>query len=347
VTGQPVNLYSDTQTRPTKGMRAAIAAAEVGDEQRGQDPTTLRLQERVAELLGQEAALFLPSGTMCNQIAIRLHVRPGGDEIILDRTAHPVNHEAGGPAQHAGAMIRTLQGDGGIYSIEQLEAAIRPPSRYSPRSRLVSVEQTSNLGGGRVWPLERIRAVLEVARRHGLRAHLDGARLMNAAVASGVSADEYARGFDTAWIDFTKGLGAPVGAVLAGSQELIDEAWRFKQMMGGAFRQSGIVAAGCLYALDHHVERLAEDHENARLLAEGLAELPGVGLDPDRVETNIVIFEVDDAPGLVQRIADRVELQVVDARRVRAVTHLDVGRAEIESALQAFAEELATSPAPL
>jgi threonine aldolase len=343
LSASPVNLYSDTQTRPTDGMRAAIAAAEVGDEQRGQDPTTLRLQERVAELLGQEAALFLPSGTMCNQIAIRLHIRPGGDEIILDRTAHPVNHEAGGPAQHAGAMIRTLHGDGGIYEIEQLEAAIRAPSRYAPRSRLVSVEQTSNLGGGRVWPLERIEEVLEVARRHGLRAHLDGARLMNAVVASGVPADRYAGGFDTAWIDFTKGLGAPVGAVLAGSQELIDEAWRFKQMMGGAFRQSGIVAAGCLYALDHHIERLAEDHENARALAEGLAELPGVGLDPDRVETNIVIFEVEDAPGLVRRIADRVELQQVDPRHVRAVTHLDVGRADIERALQAFAQELAPS----
>jgi threonine aldolase len=339
----PVNLYSDTQTRPTAGMRAAIAAAEVGDEQRGQDPTTLALQERVAELLGQEAGLFLPSGTMCNQIAIRLHIRPGGDEIIVDRTAHPVNHEAGGPAVHAGAMVRTLQGDGGIYSIEQLEAAIRPPSRYSPRSRLVSVEQTSNLGGGRVWPLERVQAVLEVARSNGLRAHLDGARLMNAVVASGIPAHEYAGGFDTAWIDFTKGLGAPVGAVLTGSRELIDEAWRFKQMMGGAFRQSGIVAAGCLYALDHHVERLADDHENARVLAEGLSELPGVGLELDRVETNIVIFEVDDAPGLVQRIADRVELQVVDPRHVRAVTHLDVGRADIERALQAFAAELATS----
>jgi threonine aldolase len=343
VSARPVNLYSDTQTRPTEGMRAAIAAAEVGDEQRGQDPTTLRLQERVAELLGQEAALFLPSGTMCNQIAIRLHIRPGGDEIILDRTAHPVNHEAGGPAQHTGAMIRTLDGDGGIYGVEQLEAAIRPPSRYAPRSRLVSVEQTSNLGGGRVWPLEVIRAVLEVARHNGLRAHLDGARLMNAVVASGVPADQYAGGFDTAWIDFTKGLGAPVGAVLAGSQELIDEAWRFKQMMGGAFRQSGIVAAGCLYALDHHIERLAEDHENARALAEGLADLPGVGLDPGRVDTNIVIFEVDDAPGLVKRIADRVELQEVDPRHVRAVTHLEVGRADVERALQAFAEELAPS----
>ena len=337
----PVNLYSDTQTRPTDGMRAAIAAAEVGDEQRGKDPTTLTLQERVAELLGHAAAVFLPSGTMCNEIALRLHIRPGGDEVILDRTSHPVNAEAGGPAQLTGAMIRTVDGVGGVFTAEQLEAALRPAgNRYTPRSRLVSVEQTSNLGGGRVWPLDTIRAVLEVARANGLRTHLDGARLMNAVAASGVPADTYAAGFDTAWIDFTKGLGAPVGAVLAGSQELIDEAWRFKQMMGGAFRQSGIVAAGCIYALDHHVDRLIEDHENARVLAEGLAELPGAGIDPDEVETNIVIFEVDDAANLVGRIADRVELQVVDGRHVRAVTHLDVDRAEIERALEAFADEL-------
>jgi threonine aldolase len=337
----PVNLYSDTQTRPTDGMRAAIARAEVGDEQRGLDPTTTALQERVAELLGQECAVFLPSGTMCNEIALRLHARPGGDEMILDRTAHPVNSEAGGPAQVAGLMVRTLNGEGGIFTAAQLEAAMRPPgNRYMPRSRLVCVEQTSNLGGGRVWPLEVIREVLAVARRHGLRAHLDGARLMNAVIASGVSAADYASGFDTAWLDFTKGLGAPVGAVLAGSRELIDEAWRWKQMLGGAFRQSGIVAAGCLYALEHHVERLAEDHEHARRLARGLAALPGVRLDPGTVQTNIVIFEVDDAPALVRRVADRVELQAFDAHRVRAVTHLDVGAAEIDRALEALAAEL-------
>jgi threonine aldolase len=322
-------------------MRSAIAAAEVGDEQRGLDPTTRRLQERVARLVGHEAALFLPSGTMCNEIALRLHVRPGGDEVILDRTAHPVNYEAGGPAQVAGAMIRTVEGEGGIFTAEQLDAAIRAPgNRYAPRSRLVSVEQTTNIGGGRVWPVETIRGVLETARAHDLRAHLDGARLMNAVVASGVPARDYAGGFDTAWIDFTKGLGAPVGAVLAGSSDLIEEAWRWKQMLGGAFRQSGIVAAGCLYALEHHVERLAEDHENARVLAEGLAELSGVRLDPASIETNIVIFEVDDAPGLVRRLADRVELQAVDVAHVRAVTHLDVTRADIEGALSIFAEVL-------
>jgi threonine aldolase len=278
---------------------------------------------------------------MCNEIALRLHARPGGDEVILDRTSHPVNSEAGGPAQLAGLMVRVLDGVGGVFTASQLEAALRPEgNRYMPRSRIVSVEQTSNLGGGRVWPLETIRGVLEVARRSGLRAHLDGARLMNAVVASGVSAADYAGGFDTAWLDFTKGLGAPVGAVLAGSRELIDEAWRWKQMLGGAFRQSGIVAAGCLYALDHHVDRLAEDHEHARLLARGLAALPGVRLDPAAVETNIVILEVDDARGLVHRLADRVELQAFGAHQVRAVTHLDVSRADVERALAAFAEEL-------
>jgi threonine aldolase len=325
-----VNLYSDTQTRPTEEMRRAIATADVGDEQRGQDPTTLRLQERVAELLGQEAGLFLPSGTMCNQIALRLHSRPGGDELILDQSAHPIIAEAGGPAWNAGLMIRALDGDGGIFTADQVRAGIRAPSRYSPRSRVVSVEQTTNMGGGRVWQLEAVHAVLEVAREHGLRAHMDGARLMNAVVASRVSAAEYAGGFDTAWIDFTKGLGAPVGAVLCGSRELIDEAWRWKQQMGGAFRQAGIVAAGCLYALDHHVERLAEDHENARVLAGGLADIDLEVVPP---ETNIVIFAAPE--GFVAEM-DRhgVELSNTFDGRVRAVTHLDVDRAGIEHALE-------------
>jgi threonine aldolase len=336
-----INLYSDTQTRPTEGMRAAIAAAEVGDEQRRRDPTTSALQDRVADLLGHEAAVFLPSGTMCNEIAFRVHVRPGGDEIILDRTAHPVNFEAGGPAHLSGAMVRTLDGDHGMFTAEQLAAAIRTPgNRYAPRSRVVSVEQTTNLGGGRVWPLERVAGVLEVARAGGLRAHLDGARLMNAVVASGTPANAYADGFDTAWIDFSKGLGAPIGAVLAGSAELIEEAWRYKQMLGGALRQSGMMAAGCLYALDHHVERLAEDHERARLLASGLVELPAVRIDLAAVETNIVMFEVPDARALVAAVADSVELQAVDAHRVRAVTHLDISATDIDRALTALSAAL-------
>ena len=336
-----INLYSDTQTRPSDGMRAAIASAVVGDEQRRLDPTTRALEERVADLLGFPAAVFLPSGTMCNEIALRLHARPGGDELILDRTAHPVNSEAGGPAQLAGLMVRVLDGEGGVFTGEQLEEALRPPgNRYMPRSRVVSVEQTTNLAGGHVWPLSVVQDVLDVASRFGLRTHMDGARLMNAVVASGVSAASFAGGFDTAWLDFTKGLGAPIGAVLCGSQELIDEAWRWKQMLGGSFRQSGIVAAACVYALDHNVERLAEDHVHARFLADGLASLSGVRIDPAEVETNIVIFEVDDAPGLVRRMADRVELQAFGPHRVRAVTHMDVGRADVERALDLFAAEL-------
>ncbi|HEY1834878.1 MAG TPA: threonine aldolase family protein [Solirubrobacteraceae bacterium] len=341
---RPVNLYSDTQTRPTAEMRAAIAAAEVGDEQRGLDPTTSELERRVAAMLGHETAVFLPSGTMCNEIALRLHIRPGGDELLLDRTAHPVNAEAGGPAALSGAMIRTLDGEGGIFDGEQLRAALRQPGdRYAPRSRLVSVEQTTNLGGGRVWPLGTIEQVLAVAREHGLRAHLDGARLLNAVVASGVSAYDYASGFDTAWIDFSKGLGAPVGAVLAGSEELISEAWRHKQMMGGALRQSGILAEACLYAHENHVERLAEDHANARRLAEGLAALDGVSLDPMLVETNIVLFEVEDAPALVAALAPQVELSAFSAQQVRAVTHLDVDAAEVELALEAIAAALSAA----
>jgi threonine aldolase len=325
-----VNLYSDTQTRPTEGMRRAMAEAEVGDEQRGLDPTVTRLQERVAELLGHERGLFLPSGTMCNAIAFRLHLRPGGDEVVLDHTAHPIVAEAGGPAAISGAMLAEVDGDGGRFTAEQLEAAIRPPDRYLPRTRLVSVEQTTNLAGGRVWPLEQVDAVVATARAHGLRAHLDGARLMNAAVASGVEARRYAAGFDTAWLDFSKGLGAPVGAVLCGSGDLIEEAWRFKQMWGGALRQAGVLAAGCLYALDHHVDRLAEDHENAKVLAAGL------GLDePD---TNIVIAEVPDAGEVKARLIEHgVEASVIAPGRIRFVTHLDVDRAGVEQAVRAFA----------
>ena len=338
-----VNLFSDTQTRPVEGMRRAMYEAEVGDEQRFLDPTVNALQERVAELLGFEAALFLPSGTMCNAIAFRLHLRPGGDEVLLDRTAHPRVAEAGGPGAISGAQLTLLDGDGGIFSAAQLREALHPAGdRYGPRTRLVSVEQTTNMGGGRVWPLETVRDVLEAAKGHGMRAHLDGARLLNAVVASGVPAAEWAAGFDTAWIDFTKGLGAPVGACLAASRELIDEAWRYKQMWGGAMRQAGVVAAAGLYALDHHVERLAEDHDNARVLAEGLASIPGVRLDPSRVETNIVIFEVDDAPELTGTLWEAgVQVTPLGPTRIRMVTHLDVDRAGCERAVAVVREALA------
>ena len=242
-----INLYSDTQTRPVEAMRAAMAAAEVGDEQRGEDPTVTALCERVATLLGKPAAVFLPSGTMCNAIGFRLHIRSGGDAVHLHPSSHPIVAEGGGPSALSGAVLAPVPGEGGMFTAGALEAALFPArDRYKPRSRLVSVEQTTNQAGGRVWPLVQVRAVLEIAARHGLRAHLDGARLMNAVVASGAPAAEWARGFDTAWIDFTKGLGAPMGAVLAGSTELIEEAWRYKQMMGGSLRQAGIVAAAQL-----------------------------------------------------------------------------------------------------
>jgi threonine aldolase len=338
-----VNLYSDTQTRPTPAMRRAMAEAEVGDEQRFADPTVNALCERVAELLGCEAAVFLPTGTMCNEIAFRLHIRPGGDEALLHRTAHPLRFEGGGPAALSGAVLTPLDGDAGMFDASTLEAALsRPGDRYAPRSRLVSIEQTTNIAGGRVWPLERVRAVIGVARANGLRLHLDGARLLNAVVASGVAAREWTRGFDTAWIDFTKGLGAPVGAALAGSRDLINEAWRYKQMIGGAMRQAGIIAAGALYALDHHVDRLGDDHANARTLAEGLAELPGVTLDPTTVETNIVAFGVPDAEAFCSALSEQdVLMGPLDARTVRAVTHLDVDADGVQRALVAARKALA------
>jgi threonine aldolase len=339
-----VNLYSDTQTQPTAAMRAAIAAAEVGDEQLHQDPTTLALEERVAALLGHEAAVFLPSGTMCNEIAIRLHIRPGGEQLFLGRDTHPLIAEAGGPAQLSGAVITEVEGETGMFTPDALDAAVHgsgPGGRYSARPRLVCVEQTTNMGGGRVWPLEGVRAVLEVARGHGLATHLDGARLMNAAVASGVDAATWAGGFDSAWLDFTKGLGAPVGACLAGPSAFIEEAWRWKQMLGGAMRQSGIVAAAGLHALEHHVERLAEDHARARRLAQGLAELPRVELDPTTVETNVVIFAVPDAGAFCTALADGdVAMSQFGPRRVRAVTHLDVDDAGIDRALTVAAQAL-------
>jgi threonine aldolase len=275
---------------------------------------------------------------MCNEIALRVHCRPG-EEMLAHETAHPIHFETGGPGALAGVNIRPLQGPRGQYDAATLEAGIRPDFRHYPRSRLVWVEQTSNLGGGSIWPLDRVRAVSEVARRHRLSLHLDGARLMNAVVASGVAARQWASAFDSAWIDFTKGLGAPVGAALAGSRDFIQEAWRLKQQMGGAMRQAGIIAAGGVWALRHHVERLAEDHDNARRLAQGLAELPGVKLDPASVETNLVFFDVHggvDAEAVVAGLLARgVRLGAIGPRTVRAVTHLDVSAAQVEQALDA------------
>jgi threonine aldolase len=333
-----VDLYSDTVTRPTADMRRFMGEAEVGDEQKLEDPTVNHLCEMVADLLGKEAAVFLPSGTMCNEIALRVHARPG-EEVIAHHTAHPIHFESGGPAALAGVNMRPIDGPRGQFDADAVEAAVRPPFRHFPRSRLLWVEQTSNLGGGSVWPLSRIEAVTAVARRFGLATHLDGARLLNAVVASGVTAREYAAPFDSAWIDFTKGLGAPVGAALAGSRAFIEEAWRLKQQMGGAMRQAGIIAAGGIYALRHHVKRLADDHANAHRLAEGLATLPGVRLDPSTVETNIVFLELTGAltaPVAVERLLARgIRMGALGPRTIRAVTHLDVDAEGIERALAA------------
>ena len=334
----PIDLYSDTVTRPTAEMRRFMCEAEVGDEQKHEDPTVNLLQEMVADLLGKDAAVFLPSGTMCNEIALRVHCRPG-EEMLAHRTAHVIHFESGGPAALAGVNVRPLDGPRGQYDIDTLAEGIRPDFRHYPRSRLVWVEQTSNLGGGSIWPLARVRAVTDLARQHRLATHLDGARLMNAVVATGVAAREWAAMFDSAWIDFTKGLGAPVGAALAGSREFIAEAWGLKQQMGGAMRQAGIIAAGGVYALRHHVKRLAEDHANARRLAEGLAQLPGVALDPTSVETNLVFFELTGPVGagtFVDRLLARgVRMGAMGPHTIRAVTHLDVSATQIEQALDA------------
>jgi threonine aldolase len=337
-----IDLYSDTQTRPTPAMREAMAAAAVGDEQRGEDPSTNRLCDMVAQLLGKEAAVFMPSGTMCNQIAILVHCRPG-DEIIADGTSHIINSEAGGPAVFAGAMLRPVAGQQGIFTPEQAEAAIRNPRRHAPASRMICIEQTANSGGGTVWPLATVRGVAEVAKRHDLILHMDGARLLNAVVASGVAAHDYAEPFDSLWLDLSKGLGCPVGAVLAGSADFIEKAWQWKQRMGGAMRQSGTIAAAGVHALEHHVERMADDHENARLFARSIANLPGIRVEGHAIETNMVFFDVSDtgmtAKQLSERLLERgVRIGENDRYRMRVVTHLDVSRDQVAQAAQAVRE---------
>ena len=337
-----VDLYSDTQTRPTPAMRRAIAEAEVGDEQRGEDPTVNRLQDMVAELLGKEAALLLPSGTMCNEIAYRVW-GGHGREIILDKTGHALHSETGGPAALSGLMTRPLDGVRGIFTAAQVHDAVRSKdNRHAPRSAIVSIEQTSNQGGGSIWPLNTIHEVSEAARSHDLAVHMDGARLLNAVVASGVAARDYAAPCDSAWIDLSKGLGCPVGGVLAGSADFIEEAFRCKHQFGGAMRQAGIIAAAGVYALDHHVDRLAEDHANARRLAEGLSEIDGIGLDPSTIETNMVFFDVTGTGMTAPEVAERlltehgVRIGASNRAEMRAVTHLDVDAEGMDIAVAAM-----------
>ena len=334
-----IDFYSDTKTKPTRAMREAMLDATVGDEQKFEDPTTTRLEERVAELLGKQAAVFLPSGTMCNQIAVHLHTRPG-DEFLCDRTCHIVNSEGGGASAFSGVAPRIIEGVRGVFEPAQVTEAIRPRSRYIPRSSLLCAEQTANMGGGRVWPLKTLAAVAETAKAAGLATHLDGARLMNAVVATGTPARDYCAPYDSCWIDFTKGLGAPVGAVLAGSRSFIERAWALKQRTGGSMRQSGVIAAMCLHALDHHIDRLADDHKLAQRIAAEITLMKGAAaLLP--VDTNIVIFDLaedaPDAPTLVERLrAEGVLIGAFGPRRIRIVTHLDVDQAAGEALIAAL-----------
>ena len=340
-----IDLSSDTATCPTPAMRRAMAEAPVGDEQKGEDPTVNLLQDMTANLLGKEMAIFLPSSTMSNEIAFKVHTRPG-DEIIMEQSSHPIHFEVGGPAFHSGAMIYPIAGHRGLFQPRQLEAAIRPDAPHFPRSRLVSLENTHNLGGGAIWPIDQLEAVCATARQHGLSLHLDGARLLNAVVASGIPAARYAAPFDSVCLCLSKGLGAPVGSVLAGSQDFIREARRYKHLFGGAMRQAGIIAAGGVYALDHNIERLAEDHANAKCLAEGLSSMTGVDIRAEDVETNIIFFELTPeapvtAPIFVKRLEQRgIRMIAMGPSRIRAVTHLDVSRQGIETALDVIRDVL-------
>ncbi len=337
-----VNLSSDTQTKPSRGMKQAMMEADVGDEQMGSDPTIWALCDRVAALLGKEAAVFLPSGTMANQVAIATHCRPG-EEILAHQESHIITSEGGAPAAIAGVLIKGLAGERGIFSVETLEEAIRPRSRYSPPQKLVEVEQTTNRGGGACWSVEQLRAVSDTAHERGLAMHMDGARLLNAAVALKRPATEFTAGCDSVWLDFSKGLAAPMGAVLAGSKAFIGEAWRWKQRLGGAMRQGGICAAACLYALDHNVERLADDHANARTLARGLAQIPGITVEEP--ETNLVFFDTEatgmTAAALAAKLrAYGVLVSTSGTYRARACLHLDVAATQVDEALSLLRQAL-------
>src|SRR5207253_6954115 len=329
-----IDLRSDTVTRPTRGMRAAIEAAEVGDDVFNEDPTVNRLQERVAAMLGKEAALFVPSGTMSNQVCIRAQTQPG-DELICEARCHIYNHEAGGPAALSGVTCRTIEGDCGVLDLSQLEDKIRPVNDHLVRTRLVCLENTHNRGGGKVYPLDKIEAISRWAHKHGLIMHLDGARLWNAIVATGIAAAEWGRHFDSVSVCFSKGLGAPIGSALAGTREFVIRAKRIRKLLGGGMRQAGIAAAAALYALDHHIERLADDHRNAQIIAQAIADTPSLRLEPPEVEPNLLWFEVDPqfatAKEVVAILKQRgILIYAAGPYRLRACTHLDVSAAQAE-----------------
>jgi len=337
-----VDLRSDTVTRPSAAMWEAMRAAPLGDDVLGDEPTVARLEALVASTLGKEAAVFVPSGTMANQLAIRTACE-SGDEIVAHRDSHIIHYETGAPAALSGCMIQPLEGEGGLFSPEAVLASRRGRATYAPRPSLVVVENTHNRGGGTVWPLERFQTVAQAARSLEMRVHVDGARLWNACVAAGYAPSEFARHADTVSVCFSKGLGCPVGSALVGSADLVDRARRFRKMFGGGMRQSGLLAAAAIFALDHHVSRLADDHANARALAEGIAGIPGLVPDFAEAETpsNMVFFAVDPSLGTAQALCERlagrgVRMIALDPQRARAVTHLDVDRAGIARAVDAL-----------
>lgn len=337
-----IDLRSDTVTKPTPRMRAAMADAEVGDDVIDVDPTVDRLQRMTAEILGKEAALFMPSGTMTNQVAVRLHCRPG-DELLCETGSHVYHYEQGGFAQLSGIVARTIDGQFGVLQPQQFLGQVRPDNEHLVRTRLVCLENTHNRGAGRVQPYDAVAGICRWAHDNGLRCHLDGARLFNAVVASGISADRWAEHFDTVSVCFSKGLGAPIGSALAGNRDLIQTARRHRKLFGGGMRQAGIIAAGALHALQHHRARLAEDHENARILAAAIGRSEGLALRPPVVDTNIVIFEVDPALGTAGQMAAALKsrnvwMLAIDRQLVRAVTHLDVSTEQTRRAAEVIVQ---------
>lgn len=330
-----IDLRSDTVTKPGKEMRAVIAEADVGDDVFFEDPTVKILQERVADLLGKADALFVPSGTMANQVSIKSHTRPG-DEVICEKESHCFHYEGGGPALLSGAQLRPLEGNHGAITAEQIEPVLRPPNSHFPRSRLIVLENTHNRAGGAILPLEIMRSVYRFARERDLRVHLDGARLWNAHIATGIALREYAQCADSVSLCFSKGLGAPVGSVIVGTRSFIKTAHRYRKIFGGGMRQIGILAAACLYALDHHLTRLKDDHENARRLARFLNTFDGVDVDLEATQTNIVIahFKTLSAADFAERCLKNGLLCIpFSAQSVRFVTHLDISRKDIDKAI--------------
>lgn len=337
-----LDFRSDTVTRPTPAMRAAMASAEVGDDVFGEDPTVLRLEERLAEILGKEKALFVPSGTMSNQIGVRVHCSPG-DELLCETSCHIYQYEQGGFAQLSGVVARPVDGEFGVLRLEQLVGLIRPDNVHHVRTRLVCLENTHNRGGGRVQPIDEVARICDWAHANGLATHLDGARLFNAVIATGVAANEWASHFDTVSVCFSKGLGAPVGSALAGPRELIERAHRHRKLFGGGMRQAGVIAAGALYALENHVERLAEDHAKAQRLAEGIRQIDGLELRPPQIDTNLVIYRVDPKLGTAADFAARLKrrgllISAFGGQLMRAVTHLDLSMQDVDRAVDILRE---------